>query len=57
MEDTVEKEKIHSNDTPLTEQEIIQILQTKFHQFEELVGRKMTYAEEKTYGEARDIRG
>lgn len=61
MEDNVEKEStqenIRTNDTPLTEQEIIEILKTKFHKFEQLVGRKMTYAEEKTYGEARDMCG
>jgi hypothetical protein len=41
----------------LTEAEIIQVLKTRFHDFEKVVGRKMTYAEEREYGEARDIRG
>ena len=41
----------------LTEAEIIQVLKTRFHDFEKVVGRKMTYAEERDYGEARDICG
>jgi hypothetical protein len=45
------------NKTPLSEEDIIDILKSKYHDFERLVGRKMTYAEERDYGEARDTCG
>jgi hypothetical protein len=53
----VEVEQVEQQQVNLTEAEIVQVLKTRFHDFEKVVGRKMTYAEERDYGEARDICG
>ena len=54
MKSTKIEEVVQNKDT-LTQEEIKYILKYNFHNFEKLVGRKMTYAEERDHGEMKNL--